>query len=904
MIYKRIKAFLLLVTFIVSGACVSEASFLGFGTPEVSAPELLKQYTTDETKADKEYRGKKIIVTGRINSFGKSGSEYQVFLEDASILRDVVCEFPESEAGKLAKLSRGQEVRITGTCNGLMINVYVKNCTLNKPEVGDYFNSDIDTTRPIHVVKILNDYGANKIAASLKYNGKSFKVSGKIYNFDSDSKGAYIELDPERERLSIEILDVIEEAITNRIKCYVPKNSKKQLMFLSKGQQVVISGMCNGLNFNDCTIDEPFINDTDNVLLPSERLIREFNSDKKIANLKYNGERFSISGVTKSFGEANNGVYVSVGTDNYSGSINCYFPKSEAFKIAQLNKGQQVIITGNCNVTSGNGVILEACVLDEPILSEIEPDTDLSIEQLLNIAHENETTINILYKGKTLTISGVMDNFSESNEGIYVVLKASGLSGKIDCYMRKEALSQLLYLKEKQRITITGKCIGYNGNSIKVNDCVVIDPAIEINTEIDALLSPEEILGDVNANSVKAKIRYQDRQLMIKGNIESFTKKGHAYGVTLVSRGTAGDITCYFSQKELLKVTQLHKDENITVQGTYSQINNNVIIENCTLEAPDVDVSRIEIKDKLSVSEFLSEMSINEIAVDIKYGRKKVQISGIIGDIVCDDDKYYLTLSDENSSGNLKCYIQDETVRKIILYGDGDTISLSGICDGYIDGEIIFTKCLIASQIPNGGKASLDTLDSRNIDILNTLQDTHADYCRQIFQRNRMTKSRADIKTCLSVLNRFLTIWPKNLRNDDGNEVKQALDFLKAIQNGVSGRLIIAGGDFSKEDSFFDTPDMKINFVINGHNYSTGIINDNARPQFNEGFNLNWTVEIGAIKFTGVEVDTTFDDEVFSTSVDASGFKGYERLSGTLYSNGNSLTIRFSPSQSLPVCPW
>ena len=121
---------------------------------------------------------------------------------------------------------------------------------------------------------------------------------------------------------------------------------------------------------------------------------------------------------------------------------------------------------------------------------------------------------------------------------------------------------------------------------------------------------------------------------------------------------------------------------------------------------------------------------------------------------------------------------------------------------------------------------------------------------------------------------------------------------------GVNNTQVDIRSRFSKEDSFFDTPDMKINFVINGHNYSTGIINDNARPQFNEGFNLNWTVEIGAIKFTGVEVDTTFDDEVFSTSVDASGFKGYERLSGTLYSNGNSLTIRFSPSQSLPVCPW
>ena len=437
-----------------------------------------------------------------------------------------------------------------------------------------------------------------------------------------------------------------------------------------------------------------------------------------------------------------------------------------------------------------------------------------------------------------------------------------------------------------------------------MNDCIITAPVIDTNSEIDALLSAEKILNDVHSNSLKAKIRYQDRQLMIKGDIESFTKKGNAYGVTLVSRGSTGGITCYFSQKELLKITQLHKEENITVKGKYSQINNNVIIENCTLEAPDIDPGQVEIKDKLSVSEILNEISFNETAVDIKYGKKKVEVSGIIENIVCDDDKYYLTLNDENSSGSIKCYIQDEAVRKIILYKDGDNISLSGIYDGYIDGEIIFTKCLIVSQVPNGGKASLDTLDTQNTDILNTLQDNHADYCRQIFQDCKMTKSRADITKCLSVLNRFLTIWPKNLRNDNGNEVKQALDFLKAIQNGVQGKLIIIGGDFSKEDSFFDAPDMKINFTINGHNYSTSIVNDNPRPRFNEEFNLNWTVETGYVKFIGIEVDTAFDDEVFSTSVDTSGFNGYERLSGTLYSNGNSLTIKFSPLKNIPACTW
>ncbi len=904
MIYKRIGAFSLLLLFILSCACVSEASFLGFGTPEVSAPELLKQYTADEANADKKYTGKEIIVTGKVNFFGKSGSNYQVFLEDASAFRDVVCEFPESEASRLANLRKGQDVKIAGTCNGLMIDVRIRNCKLNKPEVSSYFNSDIDTTRPIHVVKMLNDYGTNEIAARLKYYGKNFKVSGKISNFDSDSRGVYIELDPERERLSIEILDVISEAIANRIKCYILKNSKRQLMFLSKGQPVVISGLCNGLIFSDCTIDEPFIDDSENILLSSERLIREFNSDKKIANLKYNGERFSVSGVTKSFGEANNGVYVSVGKDSYSESMNCYFPKSEAFKIAQLKKGQQVVVTGNCN-GSGSSIAFNSCVLDEPILSEIEPNIDLSVEDLLNIADENATTINVLYKGKTLTISGILNNFSESNEGIYVVLKASGSSGKIDCYMSKEALSQLLYLQDKQRIIITGKCIGQNGNSIKLKDCVIIDPVIDANAEIDSLLSPEEILRDVNSNSVKAKIRYQDRQLTVQGDIESFVKKNNnAYGVILVSNGSIDGVTCYFSQKEFLKITQLHKNENITLRGTYSQTNNDIIINDCTLEVPDIDVSDIEIKEKLSVSDLLNDVDRNEIAVDIKYRRKKVQVSGIIEDIACDDDKYYLMLNDEDSSGNIKCYIQDETVRKIILYGDGDDISLSGVCDGYVDGEIICTKCLIASQIPNGDKASLDTLDSQNIDVLNRLQDSHADYCRQIFQKNRMTRNRADIKTCLSVLNRFLTIWPKNLRNDDGNEVKQAVDFLKAIQNGISGRLVIVEGNFSKEDSFFDTPDMKINVVINGRNYSTGVVNDQARPRFNEAFNITWTVDIGDIKFTGLEVDTAFDDEVFNISINASGFKGYEKLSGMLYSNGNSLTMKFYPSESMPACPW
>lgn len=111
-------------------------------------------------------------------------------------------------------------------------------------------------------------------------------------------------------------------------------------MFIDKGQQVVISGLCKGTVFSNCTIVEPFIDIPEKILLSSEQLVRDFNSDTKTANLKYKGERFFVSGVIKSFAEVNDGLRVSICTVNSYESVECYFPQSEAWKIAQLRKSQ------------------------------------------------------------------------------------------------------------------------------------------------------------------------------------------------------------------------------------------------------------------------------------------------------------------------------------------------------------------------------------------------------------------------------------------------------------------------------------------------------------------------------------------------------------------------------------
>ena len=77
--------------------------------------------------------------------------------------------------------------------------------------------------------------------------------------------------------------------------------------------------------------------------------------------------------------------------------------------------------------------------------------------------------------------------------------------------------------------------------------------------------------------------------------------------------------------------------------------------------------------------------------------------------------------------------------------------------------------------------------------------------------------------------------------------------------------------------------------MANGQTFATSLIQDRKYPKFNERFGMTWNVEIGNISFTGIEVDTFFDDVVFSKSIDASRFKGYEELSGTLYNNGKFL---------------
>jgi len=98
---------------------------------EVSPAALVRQYDENEIKADNDYEGKVLRVTGPVSDIGKDlmGSIF-VTLDGGHPVREVQVLFDDSHADKIANLSKGDRITIRGTCEGLMMNVQIHDAVL------------------------------------------------------------------------------------------------------------------------------------------------------------------------------------------------------------------------------------------------------------------------------------------------------------------------------------------------------------------------------------------------------------------------------------------------------------------------------------------------------------------------------------------------------------------------------------------------------------------------------------------------------------------------------------------------------------------------------------------------------------------------------------------------------
>jgi len=104
---------------------------------QVSAHKLRKDYEGNEVAADRVYKGKHVLVDGRVDNIGKGllGGMY-VTLKSSSnqyqIVGFIQCFFNSSSESQLAQLQKGQNVTLLGKVDGKMGNILVKNCSVVK----------------------------------------------------------------------------------------------------------------------------------------------------------------------------------------------------------------------------------------------------------------------------------------------------------------------------------------------------------------------------------------------------------------------------------------------------------------------------------------------------------------------------------------------------------------------------------------------------------------------------------------------------------------------------------------------------------------------------------------------------------------------------------------------------
>jgi len=96
-------------------------------TTTIESKVLVNSYMNNEVKADNSFKGRSFYVTGYVREIGKdiTGDIY-VTLDSDDPIRSVQC-FTDDKNFVL-QIVKGQKVTFHGECDGLMMNVLMKNC--------------------------------------------------------------------------------------------------------------------------------------------------------------------------------------------------------------------------------------------------------------------------------------------------------------------------------------------------------------------------------------------------------------------------------------------------------------------------------------------------------------------------------------------------------------------------------------------------------------------------------------------------------------------------------------------------------------------------------------------------------------------------------------------------------
>lgn len=92
---------------------------------ETSAADLTRDYEQNELAADKRYKGKLVVVRGKISNIAETFGNVTVQLEGHDFMHTVMCSFDDSQRDRVSSLSKGQQTQLIGTVEGSTGGLYV-----------------------------------------------------------------------------------------------------------------------------------------------------------------------------------------------------------------------------------------------------------------------------------------------------------------------------------------------------------------------------------------------------------------------------------------------------------------------------------------------------------------------------------------------------------------------------------------------------------------------------------------------------------------------------------------------------------------------------------------------------------------------------------------------------------
>ena len=98
---------------------------------EIDYRTLYDEYEENSIAADEKYKGKTLKITGEIDEISKDIFHKPFITIQLEYLKNIRLNFKNTEEPKLAQLSKGQTITVTGKCKGMTIlDVGLEKCEL------------------------------------------------------------------------------------------------------------------------------------------------------------------------------------------------------------------------------------------------------------------------------------------------------------------------------------------------------------------------------------------------------------------------------------------------------------------------------------------------------------------------------------------------------------------------------------------------------------------------------------------------------------------------------------------------------------------------------------------------------------------------------------------------------